>query len=325
MKMRIKAYKIKKATILAAILVFIAAIVTSPQTAINAGRSALAMCANVLIPSLFPFFVFSGMLINLGFAKAVGGVLSPVMRPLFGVSGRAALALILGILSGYPMGASCVCDLYIGGYINRLEAERLVAFCNNSGPLFIIGAVGAAMYGSTQAGMTLYITHVLSSLTVGLILRISGGDVSGAAKNGAAHTSPARKRQSFGEVIVEVMRKSINSMLTVCGFTLFFGVITAIVQSAMPAIIANSGIGNTAAGLLDISAGMDGVFRSGMILPHKLIFTAAVIGFAGFGVHFQVMGIMAKTDLRFSAYLKGKIMQAAIAAVYMWIAVGYIL
>ena len=317
-----KTYRLKKAAILGVIAAFIAAIVAAPQTAILAGRNALELCANVLIPSLFPFFVFSGLLIRLGFANIAGRVMRPIMAPLFGVSGNAALALVLGAISGYPIGAACVCDLYSGGYIGRREAERLVAFCNNSGPLFIIGAVGAAMYGNTAIGMTLYITHVLSSLTIGVILRIREGALPRLIAKPSAATP---KRQSFGEVIVEVMRSSITNILTICSFTLFFGVIAAIILSAMPLSIANSGIGQAASGLLDISAGVNGVFRSGMVLQHKLVFTAAVIGFAGFGVHVQVMGIMAKTDLRFSAYLKGKIMQAMIAALYMWITVGIVL
>lgn len=52
------------------------------------------------------------------------------------------------------------------------EAERMLAFTNNSGPLFIIGTVGILLFGNTSIGILLFITHLLSSITVGLILGI---------------------------------------------------------------------------------------------------------------------------------------------------------
>ena len=68
------------------------------------------------------------------------------MRPLFNVAPAGATAFVLGIISGFPLGAICAKDLYKAGNLSKPEAERLLTFCNNSGPLFIIGTVGAAIY-----------------------------------------------------------------------------------------------------------------------------------------------------------------------------------
>ena len=44
------------------------------------------------------------------------------------------------------------------------EAERLLAFCNNSGPAFILGVVGVGVFGSSRVGLLLYLAHAAASI-----------------------------------------------------------------------------------------------------------------------------------------------------------------
>ena len=57
------------------------------------------------------------------------------------------------------------------GICTNEEAERLIAFTNNSGPLFIIGTVGIGLFKDTNTGILLFITHILACLTVGFLFR----------------------------------------------------------------------------------------------------------------------------------------------------------
>ena len=57
------------------------------------------------------------------------------------------------------------------GSITASEGERLLGFCNNSGPAFIIGAVGSGVFGSVKIGLLLYAVHILSELAAGLFFR----------------------------------------------------------------------------------------------------------------------------------------------------------
>ena len=63
--------------------------------------------------------------------------------------GIGAYAFIMGIISGYPVGAKIVTEFRKNGNCSRAEAERLLSFTNNSGPLFIIGTIGVSMFGNT--------------------------------------------------------------------------------------------------------------------------------------------------------------------------------
>lgn len=301
--------RLGQALCIMAVLYFVAALLLFPSRSIEAAKNALALCANALIPSLFPFFVFSSLLIQFGFARLLTKPMTPLMRPLFGVSGSGALCFILGVLSGYPLGASCVCDLYREGALKKSEAEKLLAFCNNSGPLFIIGAVGAAMYFNETIGVMLYVIHLLSAVSVGIILGCFGRKKDGAH---TAQTQSVIHAKPLGAILKDAVVGAVNNMLLVCGFTVLFAVIIASLSGAF-----GSGIGAVlASGALEISTGVYNASHSALSLDVRLILTSAIIGFAGLSVHFQVIGIVAKTDLSAKRYFIGKLMQAVIAAAY---------
>ena len=98
-----------------------------PQESMQAARDGLTLCYNVIIPSLFPFFVLSSLVVELGLAGYLGRLLEPVMRPLFNVSGACASAFALGFIGGYPVGAKTAISLYEKGMCSKTEAERLLA------------------------------------------------------------------------------------------------------------------------------------------------------------------------------------------------------
>ena len=130
----------------AALLVCAAALVLFPAQAAEAAKDGLLLCYNVIIPSLFPFFVLSTLVVELGLVSYLGRLLSPLMRPLFRVPGEGATALALGFVGGYPVGARTTLSLYEKGLCTKTEAERMLAFCNNSGPAFILGVVGIGIF-----------------------------------------------------------------------------------------------------------------------------------------------------------------------------------
>ena len=89
----------------------------------------------------------------------------------------------MGLISGYPVGAKVAANLRDKDICSKEECERLLSFTNNSGPLFIIGTVGITMFGSTEIGILLFITHLLASLTVGILFRFWKKGKSSRGKN----------------------------------------------------------------------------------------------------------------------------------------------
>jgi len=152
-------------------IIFVICLVLMSGTVLSAAKNGLTLWSCVIVPSLFPFFVAADIINATGFVKTSGILLEPLMRPFFNVPGSASFALAMGIASGYPVGAKITSDLRSNGTLTKAEAERLLAFTNNSGPLFIIGAVGTTMYNSTAIGLLLFVCHFAACITVGLLFR----------------------------------------------------------------------------------------------------------------------------------------------------------
>ena len=133
--------KIKNYIIPILIVLFLICIICFSSSSLETARGSFMLWVNNVVPSLLPFFICIELLKQTNFIEVVGKSLNPIMYPLFNVPGSGAFALAMGITSGYPVGTKVAKDLYKDGLCSKIEAERLIAFTNSSGPLFIIGAV----------------------------------------------------------------------------------------------------------------------------------------------------------------------------------------
>ena len=282
-------------------------LIAFPKDSLSYALSSLEICKSVIIPTLFPFFVCSGLLIYSGVAQFLAKLSGPLMKPLFNVGGPGASALVLGILGGYPLGAVTACQLYESGYLSQTETERLLAFCNNSGPLFILGAVGSAIYSSGMVGVVLYASHIISTLFIGFIFRFYKKD---------KHTAPVyrinQQEDSFPQVFSKVLSNSINSILTVCGAIVFFGVVSGVITAYFPD---GSVIKALISGILELSGGTFAIEKTDLPIAFKLSLSAACIGFAGMCVHLQVASVTAKHHLSLVPYITGKILHGLFSAI----------
>ena len=278
---------------------------TFSKHTLPSAKEALILCAENIIPSLFPFFVLSRFLIKTGFAKTVGKILSPFMKFLFKVNGTGGVAFIIGIISGYPTGAKAICDLYKSGDIQKNEAEALLPYCNNSGPLFVIGAVGTGMLGNASTGMFLYIIHIISAVLTGVIMRFFIVD---------KRSFPTKKHHikneniSLGSAFSESVKESVNSILYVCGFVIFF----ATICSPFSHILGDGILGSILKGILEVTNGI----KSTVIncdFPTNLPLISGLLGFGGICVLLQVMGISKEFQLSLKPYIFGKIHQGIIS------------
>ena len=183
---------------------------------------ALTLCAGTVIPALFPFMVITGLLVRLGFGQWLAPDMAGLMASLFRLPGCAGSALLLGLVGGYPIGPRTTAELYRQGALRRDEAERLLAFSNNSNPVFLISVLGLGVFGSVRVGIWLWLIHLLSALLTGLCFRHY--QIGPAGPRNMARSSPFHT-VSFSSALVESVRSACSGMLSVCAFVLFFYVL----------------------------------------------------------------------------------------------------
>ena len=279
-------------------------LIAAPSRCLEAAKGALDLCLDTIIPSFFPFFVCSGLLSALGFSHLCSVFLSPIMRPLFRLPGCSALAFFLGLVSGYPMGAVVAADLYEGGQCTKTEAERMTAFCNNSGPLFVLGVVGSGFLKNAALGRYLYITHILAALVTGFLFRFYKGNEK---RQKVLPPHAVIKREDVLLSLGSIIDSSVFSSLKICGFVIFF----AVVASALPGGAHLPYLYS----FVEITGGLNLLCDVSAELPEKLSLVSFFLAFSGLSVVFQVSAILAPKGISIWPYLVGKLIQGGLAAV----------
>ena len=269
----------------------------------QAARYALFLCAQTVIPALFPFFVLSSFMVSTGFVSALGRVLSPVSKTLFRVSGSGAVVFVVGLLCGYPTGAKTVAELYENKQMERQEAERLLPFCNNSGPLFVIGAVGG-MLGCPTLGGWLYVIHAVSAVCTGVFLSFFAKSVS-SANSSVIHSV------NIGAVFSDAVCRSVTAILQVCGFVVFFSVI----RTFFAPFLGTDALSLLLGGMAEVTLGAEAICVADVGINQQMILLSAVLGFGGLCVFLQVWGIVSRAGLSVKWYLFGKLVQSGVAAI----------
>ncbi|HOQ01147.1 MAG TPA: sporulation integral membrane protein YlbJ [Acetivibrio clariflavus] len=311
------------------------------NTAVASASRGLNLWLNVVFPSLFPFFVASEILYRTGFIKSLGILLEPIMRPLFNVPGCGSFALAMGITSGYPVGAKLTAKMREEKLLTKTESERLLSFTNNSGPLFIIGAVAVGMFNNPKIGFVLLFCHILACITVGIFFRFYGSRKTRVKNSDSSNTLKKFKKElantesvNIGEILGDSIRSSINTILAIGGFIILFSVIinllleTGIINTAAAFFsllfpiesISREIISSILSGFFEITTGINMISKLEEIsFTQQLSAISLVLGWAGLSVHFQVYSIISKTDISIKPYLFGKLMHGFFSALYVWI------
>lgn len=326
-----------------------------PQRSLNAALDGLSVWLDIVLPALLPFFIVSEIMIGLGLVDFVSVLLNPIMKPLFKCPGSSSFIWVMSITSGYPMGAKLVSSFYQAGKITKEEAQRILSFCSTSGPLFMIAAVGIGMLGSSQAGRLIAFSHYSSAIILGLIYRFYSSSsteysLENTQKNGKNATArlvsrafqemaSARKRdgRSYGELMGDAVRNSMNSLFLIGGFIVLFsvilnllleiGLIQGIAKSIQIFIPFSSHLSSfiygICAGIMEVTMGCKLISDSIAPFSNKLIAISFLIGWSGFSINSQAAGLLAKTPVSLPMYLLTKLGHGIVSAFITWIVVTF--
>ena len=266
--------------------------------AAQAVRDGLALCAGSVIPALFPFLAVSGLL------TALDTGASPALGPLallLGCSRAGARAFLLGLTGSYPVGARTVAQLYRRGGISRREACRLLLFCNNCGPAFILGVAGLGCFGSLRAGVLLWGVHILAALVIALALPRQAAEPS--ERPGSVPARPP-----LVPALIAAVRDAAGTMVYICGFVVFFLVLLRVLGRV-------TGLNHPVlSGAVELTQGI-------LALPHTcwgFVWAAGLLGWGGLSVHGQSAAVLSGTDLPMGPYLAAKAAHAAVSVLLAW-------
>lgn len=159
-----------------AITSFMGFMLAKPDYYLDSARRGLSLFASSVLPSLFPFYFCSLLLTYMGAVSAISKVGAKGVKLMYNAPKESAYVLFLSMLCGYPVGASTIYELYDAGAITQKDAKTVCSFCSTSGPVFMIGTIGGAIFSDGKVGVIVLIAHYLGAIVNGLIYRKKKSD-----------------------------------------------------------------------------------------------------------------------------------------------------
>lgn len=255
-------------------------VLAMPRVSVEGAKSGLEYSFGVLIPSLFPFMFLSDFAVEYGISQSIGKYLSPLTEKLLYLPGEAGITVILSLIGGFPVGASGINALLKQGKITQSQAQRMLCFCVNSGPAFMISVVGVELYNNALLGVILLIAQIVSSLLVGIILGLIARRKEPIQKS---VSFLADKRNEFAPSFIISCKNACTATVNLCALVVLFSSFNAVISSTFD-ISDNSVAGLIIKSVLEVTDGCNS------LATHQapIYLVSLAIGWSGLCVHFQI-------------------------------------
>lgn len=288
-----------------------------PAQSVLYAFTGLTLWFQKMIPSLFPFMILSGIMVRMNLTDYFSLVLSPLIKPLFKVSGNGAYCIIMGFLCGFPMGAKVISDLYERRKISKSEASYLLCFCNNIGPIYFTGFV-LPVLGLSVHFIYLFGMYGLPLLYGILLSRLPGNAQTpqftcqqikeSSLRSSSCSNQNYTKNLEKTSVLAHIdgsIQSAIESITKLGGYMILFNLLNLI-----PALLLQESVLPICNALLEITSGIS---RMGDSLPLAVLI---LLPFGGLSCIAQTYSIIKNTDLSIGKYCFHKCVLTIITACY---------
>ena len=121
-----------------ALLLVMAMLLLFPTEALTYTLTGLTLWFERMVPALFPFMMMSQLLICFRLIPIFLTLFRPLLKRLFFLPDAGLYCILTGFLCGFPMGAKNVAELHSRGQLSRSQAQTLLNFCNQIGPVYFV-------------------------------------------------------------------------------------------------------------------------------------------------------------------------------------------
>lgn len=268
-------------------------LILDSKTALSGAAEGIDLCIRSVIPSLFPFFLLSGIVV-----KSWMGTNLPLLRPVgqfLGIPAGAETLLISAILGGYPVGAKCIRDAWACGGISKQDAERMLWFCCNAGPAFLFGMV-APLFPPGNSSWILWGIHITAALLIGFFHP---------GKSEETAKLPVSENVNLSLSLMEAIKVTAQ----VCGWILVFRVLLAFLSQWFLWILPEW-LQVTLTGFLELSNGcLD--LAAVKSEPIRFLLCSAMLSFGGCCVALQTRSVT--QGLNLGGYYLGKLLHTVLS------------
>ena len=244
--------------------------------------SALGIWINIIVPSVFPYLIISEYIASSNIMNLLEVVLGKCISKPLGITKSSIRCVLCSFICGYPSGAICASMLYKNKKISMGEAEHLICFTNNAGPLFLISAVGTGLLGSAKNGCAMYVIQLMSAFIYGIISRKM------------PTKSSFENSVSKGNDICTCIRNAVGTCINICGFMIaayvLSGSIIYLIGAIYPKCRYFSIISAGVRAIFEISAGVKEISSIDKGIT-GFAFMCAFVSWSGISVILQIKSV----------------------------------
>lgn len=262
-----------------------------------------------VLPALFPFFVISDILISYDVIRYIPKVIKNLFKKLFNVSDNGLVVIILSMLSGFPSNARNIKNMYNSNKISKKEGEHLLYFTHFSNPMFILGTLVSIFLKKKELGLIIFISHYLPNIIIGILLRKLNTSKLDTNYNNDINNN-------FGLVLTKSIRKSLDSVFNILGTLTVFLIISSLLINVFNF---NNGISLLIKSILELTSGLKELSNFNLSNSYLVIASSCILSFGGLSVHMQVINELSDTDISYSNFFIGRIIQVILSLVVSYI------
>ncbi len=302
--------------IIAVLLVVCIIFISNPALYSKSCLNAISVWSFKVLPVLLPFFIFTKIIVAMIEPRQTK--LDKLFFKVYNTPQTSSTIFLLSAISGYPMGAKLICDMFDRGIYTQQDAKRMLAFCSISGPMFMIGTVGVAIFNSYKAGVIILLSNLIASLINGLIYRGKRPDLN--------KQEVVLKPNEQTNILSDCVYDSLISILMVGGFMILAFLLIDVLKNthilsflSLPISkligVDNNLVQSVITGGFEITRGIIDLNNCSIALKFKVMFASGLIGFGGISIMMQSISFLNKLKIKSSYVFLQKLTQGLLAFV----------
>lgn len=269
-------------------LILILFILTQSDLSLHYAFHGLTLWYGKMVPTLLPFMIVMGICVRQNITGKMVALFQPILYPLFRCRGEVIYCILVGFLCGFPMGARVSAQMYGRGSISKPEAEYLMAFCNNIGPVYCLSFVVPLM-GIQNIPLFLSIMYGLPIL-YGLLLRYTLYRKEMNAELIRVHGGNSQREPILQSLNISI-QESIQGITMLCGYMIFFNLLNLLPHMLCPDLQPYM------APILEITGGL------GALGSQKPMLSLIALSFGGLSCLAQTYSSISDTNLSIGNYI----------------------
>ena len=269
-----------------------------PETTHDGIKNGLILLENQVIPSLYPFILLSTYMRR--YCKAASS----------------SVLLLIGLLSGYPIGAKIVSE----NNFNKLplSKQQLLLICNLPSPSYLLSYVTFQCLKQTHLFIPIYISIIIGNVATLLLNHffLNYRKTNLRKANTVSICSVDHTSSPTHLDLTSIAQETVHSLIDISTYILIFSLISAFIKKIrwIP-----SPWNSILIGIFEMTNGINQLMTTSLSTQSKLIILTGILTFGGLSVIAQTHAMVQNSsDISTKKYMTDKAIASCIAMSVMY-------